>query len=131
MCINSGQWALEGKGTNAGNTLVSTGISRTLGDAYLMVMNIAFADGNDVTKLYVNPSSLAGTAPVSANATLTITNDLYFRQMTFLPGYNVGNGDLDEFRMGDSYAAVTPAVVPEPAALLALALGALLLRRRV
>ncbi|MCX7003369.1 MAG: hypothetical protein NTV22_08860, partial [bacterium] len=56
--VSSGQWALEGKGTNAGNTLVSTGISRTLGDAYLMVLNMAFTDGNDVTKLYVNPSSL-------------------------------------------------------------------------
>jgi len=57
----------------------------------------------------------------NAAAAAPAWNDLYFRLMTFLPGTAPSQGALDEFQMGDSYAAVTPAIVSEPASLLVLA----------
>ncbi len=126
--LSGSTWQLEVVDANNVTTTASTGISRTLNQTYLMVLRITFGAANDTVRLYVNPASIGGAAPVTADATLTV-DDVYFRGLKFYPGSGPNNGYLDEVRIGESYASVTP-VIPEPAALLGvLALAGLALRR--
>jgi hypothetical protein len=108
----------------------STGVSRTLDQTYLMVLHMSFAEGADVIDLTVDPAQIGVGAPdPTPQASVTVTNDVYFRTFRFYPGSGQNNGYLDEVRIGETYADVTP--IPEPAMALAGLVGlGLLLRKR-
>jgi hypothetical protein len=73
-----------------------------------------------VISLYVNPSTLGGSAPVTASASMSFTN---FSFDTFrIQSGGTEKLDVDELRLGTTYASVTP-VIPEPATILLLAFG--------
>jgi len=127
--LNGGVWELLCADTNGVTYTASTGVSRTLNQTYLMVMRMAFADGNDVVDLFVDPPQIGGLPPVTPSASVTSTNDLYFRTFRFYPGSGQNNGYVDEVRIGETYADVTPAI-PEPAIGLVLAGLVLALRKR-
>jgi len=81
---------------------------------------------NHTASLYVNPTSLGGNAPTTANATLTFS-DFSFDRIRAQTG--IENLDVDELRFGTTFANVTP--VPEPrTALLVLMTAALAARPR-
>ncbi|MFN4243461.1 MAG: hypothetical protein ACK4PI_09510 [Tepidisphaerales bacterium] len=105
---------------------VVTTVPIVIGDTYLMVLKFDF--DQDVVSLYVNPSSLGGPAPVTADATLALDATFGFRALAWYAGRDAGSGSLDELRLGTTYASVTP--IPEPAALGLLAPAAMLLARR-
>jgi len=127
--LSGGTWQLQCADTNGTVSTTSTGIARALNTTYLMVLHVMFGDGNDVVDLFVNPASIGGDAPVTPSASVTLTHDLYFRSFRFYPGSGANNGYVDEVRIGETYADVTPAV-PEPAFALALASLALVFRRK-
>jgi autotransporter-associated beta strand protein len=79
----------------------------------LLVVRLTFAAGaTDTLSLWVNPP-LGEPLPATPNATLTIGADWSFGQMNFRPQV-LGAMTMDEFRMGASYAAVTPYVEAPP-----------------
>jgi hypothetical protein len=125
----SGVWTLQAKGANNDDYSDSTGIARDVNKTFLMVVRMAFGEGNDVIDLFVNPASIGGTPPATPDASVTVTDDLRFRSFRFYPGSGQNSGYLDEVRIGETYADVTPPV-PEPAGVL-LALGGVLALRRV
>ncbi|WP_396174583.1 T9SS type A sorting domain-containing protein [Flavobacterium sp.] len=98
--------------TTAANTVYSTGPYNT-NTTYLVVISYTFNDGtaNDIVKLWINPSSLGATEPTaSATATnagtdLTSVGRLLIRQGSATDTPNV---ELDEFRIGTTWAEVTP-----------------------
>lgn len=89
----------------------------TLGETYLVVIGYTFGS-TDVAEVWLNPTSLGGAAPTatgSASGSDTATLQ-YFLWNTASSGG--GSFEVDEFRLGATYASVTPAsgaVVP-PAA---------------
>jgi hypothetical protein len=119
-----GNWVIE----NRGGTLqhaAPTSISTTA--TALLVVKAEFAPaGNDKFTLYVNPTP---GAPEPASG--VTKNDANFGSVTGLTLYSTGAMRLDELRVGQTFADVTP--IPEPATLgLLLACAALapLCRRR-
>ena len=95
------------------------------GDDFL-VLRIDFGDESDTLSLYANPT--LGAEPLTADATLD-ASDLQIRRIHWKPGNDVGDGQIDAIRFGETFADVTP-VVPEPASLGLLAAGSLLMLRR-
>ncbi|WP_291114111.1 T9SS type A sorting domain-containing protein [Flavobacterium sp. UBA6135] len=98
--------------TTAANTVYSSATYNT-NTTYLVVISYTFVDGtgNDVVKIWINPSSLGSTEP-TANATatntgtdLTSVSRLLVRQGSATDTPNV---ELDEFRIGTTWAEVTP-----------------------
>ena len=72
-------------------------------------------------RLYVNPTTLGGNAPATASATISFAN---FSFDTFrIQSGGAEKLDVDELRLGTTYASVTPMAVPEPTTALLLALG--------
>lgn len=116
---------------NANGGTANTSVTAAANTTYLLVARIDFASGNDTVNLWVNPT-LNGIEPATADATMT-NYDLVggFQQLAFR--YD-GNSTMlfDEFRMGETFADVTP--VPEPSTYALLgglaALGLVYLRRR-
>ncbi|MBV6653858.1 MAG: hypothetical protein KI786_08890, partial [Mameliella sp.] len=81
----------------------------TVNQTALLVLKMEFADDTTThLELYVNPTSLGGTAPVSPDVSLTYQGTFEFRQLTFVPGTTAGEGAMDEIRFGSTYASVTP-----------------------
>lgn len=88
-------------------------------DVVFLVGSYEFVSGtgNDVSRLWVNPSSATFAAGAAPSATLTSTggtdiasiNSFLIRGATGSPA-----GLMDELRIGTSWAAVTPAAIPEP-----------------
>jgi hypothetical protein len=74
--------------------------------AVLCVVKFEFESGSANVSLYVNPSSLGGAAPPSADAQVTVSSDLTFRAVAF---EGSGRSSMDEIRFGESFADVTPA----------------------
>jgi hypothetical protein len=118
--LSNGVWTLSEIG---GGTSASTSIARTVGQTYLMVLQMEFlTEGSDRVTLYVDPTP--GLAlPSVAGTSITTTKDFCFSGVSFYPGNVTGSGALDELRFGASYADVTP--IPEPATIALLALGGL------
>ncbi len=112
--------------------VASTG-NMTVGETALLVFSIGFTAGNETFNLWVNPT--LGGSLGAANATHTTSSDwgdLYTNAFNLRPS-TLGAMTIDEFRMGQSFADVTPfTVIPEPAtwALLVGSLTALVVFRR-
>ena len=117
-----------------GTTRVHTGVTMTPGTTYLLVGKISFSAASvDTSSLWINPlysnEALAGTA----QAVNTSTNSTSLAQVSFYTSGATFGMTVDEFRLGTSWADVTPGLpVPEPhtASVLVLAASALVLRRR-
>ena len=100
----SGTWGLRVDGT-----LYPSGVPVVVGEPVLAVLAMTFVDDSTTTfDLYLNPGSLGGMAPDSADVSHTHTGAYTFRYLTFYPGQAAGQGALDEIRFGTSYAEVTP-----------------------
>jgi len=86
------------------------------------------SSSSNVVSLWVNPTLgvTPSGAPDSYVSASTNMNILYYSTRTSAANIL----EFDELRIGETYADVTPFVVPEPALLGVLALGGLLLRRR-
>jgi hypothetical protein len=96
--ISNGNWAL-GDGTTSDETSVPAAVG-----TYLFVVKVTFGTTDDV-ELFINPTK--GVTPTAAAATITGSADLSFAAFRFYPGSQVGDGAIDEIRIGDSYDAVT------------------------
>jgi hypothetical protein len=104
-----GYWLLQLMGD--GGNQVTTTVAATVGQTYLMVLRIRFAGvlASNTVDLFINPWPLGGDAPSVPTASLsTNAANFKFSRIMWYPGYGVNQGSLDEFRLGTTYAAVTP-----------------------
>ena len=97
----------------------TSGVTSNVGETYLVVANLSMAELElglmDTASLYVNPQ-LTGTAPASPDATFmagatTEDNDrirIFDSVMFKFNATNNGTYTIDEFRVGDTFASVTP-----------------------
>jgi len=98
--------------TTAANTVYSSTTYNT-NTTYLIVISYTLVDGtaNDIVKIWINPSSLGSTEPAATatatntGADLTSVGRLLIRQGSATDTPNV---ELDEFRIGTTWADVTP-----------------------
>ena len=103
----SSTWGFE---QHAGADASSSVSAASSADGLLVVE----LDGNThMASLFINPTSLGGSAPNTADRTLTFT-DFTFNRIRAQAGNE--NLDVDELRFGTTYADVTP--VPEGATVL-------------
>ena len=112
-------------GINAASTAGNLAWSPTIlnaGTTYLIVgsFQIVSGTGNDVSNIWVNPSSLGGAAPLAdATSTNTGGNDpaLGLQRVILRQGSAAYAGTLalDELRIGTTWADVTPAIASGPA----------------
>jgi hypothetical protein len=119
----SSLWGFEQHGgTGADSSISST--NQVVG--FLVVELIGGTGGGSGTaKLYVNPTSLGGSAPSTASATFSFTDfsfDAYRVQSGSKTGSLSEKVDVDELRFGTTYGDVTPAI-PEPTTYLLLSIG--------
>lgn len=118
-------WALQ-----EGTITSASGVAAVSGVTAFLAVEVEYGVSSDTELLYVNPTPGAA-QPGTPSATLTYNignqNGL---------GLNTFNGALasyDELRGGTTWAAVTPAAVPEPSTIALVGFGALaamLIRRR-
>jgi len=90
-----------------GNTYYKSNVAVTIGSTALLVVKITFGATNNVS-LYVNPSSLGGSAPGTANASGTTTSSIAFKNLAYYGGNGFSQSSIDEIRFGDTFAVVTP-----------------------
>jgi len=118
----------------ASGTPVSTGVTVQANTTYLLVGKIDFsATGNDTISLWVNPTSSDQANAGAAGA--SYVNSSNFTALDHVQAYQstaAYNMTIDEFRLGTTWADVTPGLpTPEPASLGLLAgAGYLMIRRR-
>ena len=93
-------------------TFMPGNVPITIGVATLLVVRIQFGV-TDQIDLFVNPP-LGGAAPVTPNATRSTTGgaNILFRTVAFWSSANQSNAAMDELRLGDTFAAVTPTPAP-------------------
>jgi hypothetical protein len=110
-----------------------SGIPRVLGETYFILLRIDSVDGGDDTAYaWVNPSLATepaiGTADAVQTRSMQVGNGAIIHNKN-----NAGQGQneniWDEYRMGETFADVTP-YIPEPAFGVIALLGALALRLR-
>jgi hypothetical protein len=111
-------------------TVVSSGVPVVPNETAFLVVHLEFREGNDLATLCVNPTP--GAAVPSGGVTYSgldvpIGNPLLSSQGVANNLHGVHH--FDELRIGDSYAAVAPAV-PEPAAAALMIAAAALIPRR-
>ena len=108
-----GYWSLRVR--NAANVwqTLPTSVPAVVGETVFVVIRFDFSSADKVS-LYVNPQTLGGLPPVNPSASYVTDKDITFRQIVFYPGSAALDGSLDEVRIGDSYAAVTPPVANPP-----------------
>jgi hypothetical protein len=98
---------------DATNAVSSSLVAAVAGETVLLVLRADFLPGNDRFALYIDPTP-GGPEPGTPDA-LKTDFDLPPDSFVFLN--NAGSWTTDEIRIGDSFAAVTAAAVPEPAVL--------------
>jgi hypothetical protein len=114
------RYVLEDRG---GALQVASTVVPVVGETVFLVLKAEFAAGNDQVTLYVNP--IPG-APEPGSGVVKNNSDV--GNVAGLTVYSTGAFSFDEFRLGETFADVTP--VPEPASdLLALAAAITCLRR--
>ena len=97
------QWGLQ---LNNGTPVLS-GVPIVQGQTNLLVLSVTFGATNQVN-LFVNPTSLGGSAPVTPSATFSTTSNVAFQSISYLGGYGTNISSLADIRIGATYAAVTP-----------------------
>jgi hypothetical protein len=112
-------WALEAQG---GGGQVSTGVAAAVGQTTFLVVQADFAAGPDTFTLYLNPTP-GGTQPLTG----TVKNDVDAGTVTGVQIFSAGAFSIDEIRIGNTFADVTPAPEPSTAIMLLLAGGSLLI----
>jgi chitodextrinase len=90
-----------------GGVVYKTNAPLTIGQEALLVLKIEFGSPNHIS-LWVNPSSLGGAAPVPNLDRISHSTSVAFKDIGFYAGDLNNQAELDEIRIGDSYAAVTP-----------------------
>jgi pectate lyase len=90
-----------------------------IGSTNLIVVAYTFGFPSDRAVVWINPTSLGGSAPGSAGSFLAAHNSFlaYFHWNTPSAGTGGGSYEVDELRIGSSWASVTPTngvVVPPP-----------------
>jgi hypothetical protein len=106
-----------------------------LNDVVFLVGSYEFVTGagNDVSNLWINPTATTFGTVSAPTATLTAVGgtDLASINQFIIRGANGSPaGEIDELRVGSSWASVTPVAVPEPASAVLGAFGLLALLRR-
>ncbi len=96
-------WGLQ---LNNGTPILST-VPVVQGQTVFMVASITFGATNQIN-LYINPTSLGGTAPATPSAQLTTAASVAFQSLSYLGGYETNVSSLGDIRFGVSYGAVTP-----------------------
>lgn len=133
-----------GNGGGSGETLglqspnINTGIAQSTATHFYALHMVTGATGNITTTLYIDPavSSLGtGTTPTGSLYTNAATPDTtrapYVFDTVRLGAFNsAGTVRFDEFRIGTTWADVSPTPEPSTAAALLLGAGGLLARRR-
>ncbi len=122
----TGQYVIEDRG---GSGQVSSGVNAQVGETALLVVKAEFsATGNDTFTLFVNPT--LGVEPLTG----AVKSNSNVGSVVGLTIYSTGALRIDELRLGQTFADVTPAAtaVPEPTslALLLLGVGAIYFARR-
>ena len=97
-----GYWSLL-----VGGTVLRSNMPISVGQTSLLVLQMNFSTTGDTFSLYVNPTSLGSSAPTAANAQLTGSN-ITFSSLVYNAGYTTQVSTIDELRLGQSFAAVTP-----------------------
>jgi hypothetical protein len=90
-----------------GSTVHRSNVAVTVGQTALLVVRVNFGS-TTTADLFVNPSSLGGSAPSTANASGSTTSSMVFRNLGYYGGNNTGQSSIDEIRFGTTYSAVTP-----------------------
>lgn len=114
--IQNGKWALRARNSSGTWVVTESSVNATVGQTYLLVLEFVFGAGaTDTVNLYVNPTNIGGTAP-TPTLSITAGQDVFFRAIAFYPHNSENRGSMDDLRVGDSFAAVTPpASVATPA----------------
>ncbi len=120
-------FVLEQRG---GTSQFASNTTAVVNQTYLLVVKAQFLAGNDKFTLYVDPTP-GGSEPLNG----TVKSDLNVSTINAIDLYSTGAFSLDEIRIGQTFAEVTPAVVPAPSSLAVLLVGmasvsGLALRRR-
>lgn len=102
--------------TRGGTGEVRSSDLAVVGQTEFLVLKAQLLSGNDVFTMYTNPTP--GAAEPSAG---TVKSDLNIGTVSGLVIYSGGAFDIDELRVGTSYADVTP--IPEPSTLTLLCIG--------
>jgi hypothetical protein len=100
------RYGLEDRG---GAQQVASTVAPVVGEAVFLVVKAEFAAGNDQFTLYVNPIPGAPEPGV-------VKNNSDVGNFAGLTIYSTGAFSIDEFRLGETFADVTP--IPEPASVL-------------
>jgi hypothetical protein len=90
-----------------GATVVKSNVALTVGQTALLVVKVTYGATTTVD-LYVNPASLGGAAPGTANATTSTTSSMAWINLGYYAGDAFSQSSIDEIRFGTSYAVVTP-----------------------
>lgn len=114
---NLGQYVMEQRG---GGGQVASALAPVVGQSALFVLKAEFLAGNDRFTLFSNPTP-GGLEPASG----LVKFDMNIGTISGLTLYSAGAYSIDELRIGETFADVTP--VPEPSALGFGALGGLIL----
>ena len=99
--LATGEYVIEHRG---GFGQVSSGVPTVAGETALLVVRMEFLAGNDIFTLYVNPKP--GDPEPAAGA---VKSDLDLVVANVLGIYSTGAFAVDEIRIGNTYAEVTPA----------------------
>jgi fibronectin type 3 domain-containing protein len=101
-------WSLQYNGTT-----VMSSVPVTTGQTVLFVIEDTFGSGGpDQISLYINPTSLGGSAPSTPSLQYSPSGSTAFQSITYYGGDNPGQSSLADIRIGTSYSSVTPDPAP-------------------
>ena len=95
-----GEYVIEHRG---GAGQISSGVDAVVGETALLVVKAEFLAGNDRFTFYVNPT-VGGPEPSGG----AVKTDLDLGVVTGVTLYSTGAHDVDEIRIGTTYADVVP-----------------------
>jgi len=96
-------WSLK-----VGGKVYQSNVQMEVGKTALLVAKMEFGEMNTTVSLYANPASLGGSDPAQADAQGSAAAGISLRSAYFYGGSGVQMVSFDEFRLGTTYASVTP-----------------------